>query len=212
MVFHEDSNLVYLACSNPESRTRWLPTVGHLNKTGASHDYIAIWNPETQVSKKLILFKFDSYNHIWGLSVLGLDVVSSTVTDKHIWLYAINNRPLKPKEAAVLVKPDPVVEIFRGDLGSDRVKWMGTVKDPLIGIPNDIIGSGDGFSFYITNNVFKGTLVRVLVHFILLRLYIGAATKLRGRPWFRELDSHILSYKERLQDCSDQPQRRKWHY
>jgi len=80
---------------------------------------------------------------------LGLDVVSSSEKASDIWVYAINNRA--PAGNVWAFGPDSVVEIFQGEVGGKNLKHVATVQDHLIGLPNDVIGSSDGKSFYITN-------------------------------------------------------------
>jgi len=154
-VFHRDSGFLYLACSTPYLRSLWLPSVGLVNKSGAGHDYLAVYDTSSSTSTRLPLVRF---NHERGLSVLGMDVVPSSESSSELWVYVINNRaPLgRPLHAGA----DSAVEIFKGQIGEKKLKWVTTVENFLIGTPNDIIGFPDGKSFYITNELKKSGLQR----------------------------------------------------
>ncbi|EJD52745.1 calcium-dependent phosphotriesterase [Auricularia subglabra TFB-10046 SS5] len=152
IVLHEPTGLIYLACSTPHRRTLWLPTAGNLNKTGARHDYIAVYNPATESATRLPLVRFNPSDDLkdgTGLSVLGLDVVTSAANEHEILVYVVNHRP--PLGDAWVWGPDTAVEIFKGEAGGKKLEHVATVRDPLIGLANDVLGSPDGKSFYITN-------------------------------------------------------------
>ncbi|KZW00280.1 calcium-dependent phosphotriesterase [Exidia glandulosa HHB12029] len=166
LVLHEPSGLVYMACSMPHLRSLWLPNHGLLNKTGAGFDYLAVYNPATESASRVPLVRFaPSPEPVpsggTGLSVLGLDVVSSGDPENphEVFVYVVNNRP--PAGNAWAFGPNSVVEIFKGEAGKS-LKHVATVRDPLIGIPNDVLGSPDGKSFWITNDKKKGSLQRGL--------------------------------------------------
>ncbi|KAH7108297.1 calcium-dependent phosphotriesterase [Auriculariales sp. MPI-PUGE-AT-0066] len=146
IILHEPSGLVYAACSQPYLRTLWQPGQTLLNSTGAGKDYLAVFNPDDGSSKHLPLVRFSG-----GLSLMGFDVVSTTEDPRQVFLYAINIRPSIFNNYAK--GPDAVVEIFKSDQHGFKLSHVNTIKDPLIGLPNDIIGSPDGKSFFITNDI-----------------------------------------------------------
>ncbi|PPQ95320.1 hypothetical protein CVT26_008165 [Gymnopilus dilepis] len=151
LVIHQPSGLVYLACSTPESRAHWLPTMSQLNSTGAStKDYVAIYNPTTSDITRLTT---PDFNNGRGLSVHGMDVVPSASDPDVLFVYLINHRiPLGNKSAAE-VGADSVIEIFKTTVGGKVLEHIRTVEDPTVIIaPNDVVGSADGTSFYFTND------------------------------------------------------------
>jgi len=128
-------------------RTLWLPNQSLTNSTGAGKDYLAVFDPSAGTSKHLPLVRFDTKT---GLSTAGFDVVSASEEPNHVFVYAINNRK---SEGHVLVDgPNSVVEIFKSDASGFKLSYVATVKDPLIGMPNDIIGAPDGKSFFLTTD------------------------------------------------------------
>jgi arylesterase/paraoxonase len=139
-----------LACSTPESRPYWLPAVGRLNETGASRDdYVAVYNPDLSKFTRLKLAKFTSDR---GLSLHGMDVVPSTADPDRLFVYLVNHRAPPNGQSAKLVGADSVVEIFETRVGSSTLTHIKTVEHPAIITPNDLIGFGDGKSFYVTND------------------------------------------------------------
>ncbi|TFK25229.1 calcium-dependent phosphotriesterase [Coprinopsis marcescibilis] len=150
LVLHQASGLVYLACSTPESRVHWLPATRHLNAVGAKRDdYVAIYDPKTQKVTKLT---FEGFPSARGFSSHGMDVVTSSDDPNQLWLYLINHRaPLEGD--ATKIGADSSIEIFKGTLGGSTLDYIQTVEDPeTIITPNDLIGSPDGKSFYVTND------------------------------------------------------------
>ena len=148
-VLHQPTGLLFLACSNPQSRLHWIPGVGRLNATGASwDDYVATYDPKTSTITRLDALGFESPR---GLSLHGMDVVPSAADPSELFIFLVNHRaPLNdlPKN----VGADSVIEIFKTKLGSKAMTHIKTVKDPVILTPNDIVGSPDGKTFYFTND------------------------------------------------------------
>ncbi|KAF8971107.1 serum paraoxonase/arylesterase [Flammula alnicola] len=149
IILHQETGLIYLACSLPASRSHWTPTVDRLNETGASfNDYVATYDPETSVVTRL---KVNDFASTRGLSLHGMDVVPSSADPSELFLYLVNHRaPLGAK--AKNVGADSVIEIFKTTLGSNAMSHVKTVDDPVIITPNDVVGGPDGKSFYFTND------------------------------------------------------------
>lgn len=148
IVLHE-SGYLYAACSTPYLRTLWLPSAGNTNKTGSGKDFLALYDPSSKSTSHMALVRFKPTRDT-GLSTLGLDVVTSSEDRSKVWVYAINIRP--PFGDAFMFGPDSVVEIFEGDVGSAKLRHVKTMSHFLLGMPNDIIGSPDGKSFYVTSS------------------------------------------------------------
>ncbi|KAH6914438.1 serum paraoxonase/arylesterase [Coprinopsis sp. MPI-PUGE-AT-0042] len=149
LVIHQPSGLLYLACSTPESRVHWTPTIDHLNAAGASRDdYVAVFNPQSQKISRLKVTGFTSER---GLSLHGMDVVPDAEDPNQLWVFLVNHRaPLAGD--ATKVGADSVVEVFKTYLESPTLEYVRTVEDERVITPNDLIGSADGKSFYVTND------------------------------------------------------------
>jgi arylesterase/paraoxonase len=100
--------------------------------------------------KKLTL---DNFKDNRGLHVHGLDVVQDKSDPSLLWVYAINHRPQREAGTEHHHGADSVVEIFKTTPGGNRLAHVKTVKDPSVIItPNDVSGSSDGQSFFVTND------------------------------------------------------------
>jgi arylesterase / paraoxonase len=149
LVIHQPSGLVYLACSTQESRTQWSPPCAYFNASGASlDDYVAVFNPQ---SRKVTRLGLTGFNNARALSLHGMDVVPDSEDPNQLWVYLVNHRvPLEGDPAKV--GADSVVEVFKTYLESPTLEHIRTVEDERIITPNDLIGSDDGKSFYVTND------------------------------------------------------------
>ncbi|KAF7782217.1 hypothetical protein Agabi119p4_1593 [Agaricus bisporus var. burnettii] len=146
MVFHEPSGLLYLACSEPQRRIQWLPAVNRLNTAGASKDSFVVYNPETSQITKLELSGLDDN---LGFSSHGIDIVTSASNSSELFVFLVNHRPQSDAEKR---GADSVVEIFKHRIDTDKLEHIETLSNPLVSTPNDIIGSDDGKSFFVTND------------------------------------------------------------
>uniref|UniRef100_A0A8H8CP10 SMP-30/Gluconolactonase/LRE-like region domain-containing protein n=1 Tax=Psilocybe cubensis TaxID=181762 RepID=A0A8H8CP10_PSICU len=164
IILHQQSGLLYLACSNPLSRVQWTPAVGRLNAAGASRDdFVAIYDPKRSTVTRLKIQGFESAR---GLSLHGMDVVESTSKPSELFVYLVNHRAPLGGLLAKDVGADSVIEIFKTTLGGDTLTHIKTVQDPIICTPNDIVGSPDGKSFYFTNDF--GSKVGIIRHLDML--------------------------------------------
>ena len=148
IALHQPSSQLFLACSEPEYRTLWLPSDLRLNVTGASQDYVAIYDMKTFEIRKL---EFSGVDGDFGFSSHGMDIVPSALDPSELFVYLINHRPPKGVDAR-LSGADSVVEIFKHRLGNNKLTHVSTVESPLMIAPNDLTGSDDGNDFYFTND------------------------------------------------------------
>ncbi|XP_006460698.1 hypothetical protein AGABI2DRAFT_185052 [Agaricus bisporus var. bisporus H97] len=146
MVLHEPSGLLFLACSEPQRRIQWLPAVNRLNTAGASKDSFVVYNPETSQITKLKLSGLDDN---LGFSSHGIDIVTSASNSSELFVFLVNHRPQSDAEKR---GADSVVEIFKHTINTDKLEHIKTLSNPLVSTPNDIIGSDDGKSFFLTND------------------------------------------------------------
>ncbi|PPQ93825.1 hypothetical protein CVT25_013534 [Psilocybe cyanescens] len=150
LILHQESGLLYLACSNALSRVQWTPAVGRLNASGASRDdFVATYDPKTSTITRLKIQDFESAR---GLSLHGMDVVESSSKPSELFVYLVNHRAPLGGLLAKDVGADSVIEIFKTTLGGNTMTHIKTMQDPVIYTPNDIVGSPDGKSFYFTND------------------------------------------------------------
>ncbi|KAH6914437.1 serum paraoxonase/arylesterase [Coprinopsis sp. MPI-PUGE-AT-0042] len=149
LVIHQPSGLVYLACSTQEGRAQWNPPCGYFNAEGASReDHVAVFNPQSQ---KITRLKLNGFTSERSLSLHGMDVVPDAEDPDLLWVFLVNHRaPLESDPAKV--GADSVVEVFKTYLESPTLEYVRTVEDERIITPNDLIGSADGKSFYVTND------------------------------------------------------------
>ncbi|KAG7098598.1 hypothetical protein E1B28_000523 [Marasmius oreades] len=163
IVLHQPSGKLFLACSTPESRSRWSPSGQDFDAEHRStEDYVAIFDPRSKEITRLALDKFDSDR---GLSVHGMDVVPSSSNPNELFVYLVNHRPPRHGDPRA-VGADSAVEIFKTTLTSGKLVHIKTVEDPSIITPNDLIGAMDGKSFYFTNDhAHKVLLLRTLREF-----------------------------------------------
>lgn len=146
---HPPSGLLYLACSTPAQRRRWVPALGSLDEDEvAFDDHIATYDPATGAVTRLT---FSGFPTAQGYSSHGLDVVPSASNPSQLFVYAVNHR--KPvRGPGKLVGADSVVEIFETTVGGNILTHLKTFESPVINTPNDIIGASDGRGFYFTND------------------------------------------------------------
>ncbi|KAI0045285.1 serum paraoxonase/arylesterase [Auriscalpium vulgare] len=149
LVLHAPTGLLYAVCSTPAGRSHWIPSLDLFSGEDNNHDdVIAFYDPSTSSVTRLDIQGFDSPR---GLSTHGFDVVPSSSNPKELFIYAINHRePLHGH--AKDVGADSVVEIFKTTLGGKTATHVKTVEDPTIVTPNDVAGSPDGKSFFVTND------------------------------------------------------------
>ncbi|KAJ3802966.1 hypothetical protein GGU11DRAFT_763364 [Lentinula aff. detonsa] len=154
IVLHQETGLLYLACSTLANRAKWNPAVARFEAT-VDEDYVATYDPSTSKVTRLTLENFDSKKN--GLSLLGMDVVPSEKDSNELFVYLINNRPPQDGQDPSVVGADSVVEIFKTVAGGDTLVHLKTVRDPAIVSPNDLAGFSDGKRFYFTNWVNRKT-------------------------------------------------------
>jgi len=148
IVLHEPTGVLYLACSTPENRLKWIPAIDAYEEN-VHDDYVATYDPSTG---KVTPLQFENFESDRGFSSHGMDVVPSTANRDELFVYLINHRsPLDGKNPK-LVGADSVIEIFKTRVTSNSLAHVATVQHPVISTPNDLVGYGDGKSFYFTND------------------------------------------------------------
>ncbi|KAE8211083.1 hypothetical protein CF327_g5127 [Tilletia walkeri] len=162
---HEDSGLLYLACSSIEGRRNWLPTMDRLN-AAKRPTTDAVYVVDTRGSgsfasriTKIQPTSFDGINgdatlNLHGIAVLevaskptpaeGNDLVmDASYTPPTLYLYFNNHRPpMDPSTGkllnAVKVGANSTVEIFKTTLGDKKMEHVRTYTSEHIHTPNRV--------------------------------------------------------------------------
>ena len=113
-------------------------------------DYIATYDPSTN---KITKWAHPEFNNGLGLTLFGMDVVTSSTNPKELYLYLINHRVPISGQRPETIGSDPHIEIFKMSDAGEILGHIRSVRDPKVIItPADIVGSPDGKSFYFTND------------------------------------------------------------
>lgn len=160
IILHQPTGVLYLACSEPESRQHWLPCFGNLDSEKRSlSDYVATYDPSTNEVRRLTPVGFNSPR---GLNNHGMDVVVSSSNPNELFIYLVNHRPSLVGDATPLGS-DESVEVFKTTVGGNDMTHVHTFEDPAIMFSlNDVVGSADGTSVYFTNEAEVVSLVSII--------------------------------------------------
>ena len=160
MWLSESSRQLFLACSDPMSRTRWLPNIGLFNASGrAMDDAIIAMNidePVGQSYKYRILetYNFHGTNEDGSLHLIGFTGVDSSAG---INFFVVNNRPSVDPESGELldnaqVGANSTVERFvLAPPDATEMKHVQTFANENIATPNRVAAMGKN-AFYFTND------------------------------------------------------------
>jgi arylesterase/paraoxonase len=139
-----------IACSTPAARLRWAPYFTVFTEASTTTDYIALYDYTEKSLKKLVLENFKDDR---GLHVHGLDVVQDKSDPSLLWVYVVNHRPQREAGTEHHRGADEAVEIFKTTPGGNSLVHVRTFDDPSVIItPNDVSGSSDGQSLFVTND------------------------------------------------------------
>jgi len=150
IILHQPSGVLYLACSDPWTRGQVMRSIFNSGPDNRSLvDYIASYDPTTNKIRPLTPLGFDSPR---GLSLHGMDVVTSSSDPNNLFIYLVNHRaPLVGNRGEV--GSDEAIEVFRTRVGEETMTHLHTFEDPVTMISvNDVVGSPDGQSVYFTND------------------------------------------------------------
>ncbi|KAI6046091.1 hypothetical protein EDC04DRAFT_1872068 [Pisolithus marmoratus] len=150
IILHQPSGLLYLACSTLHGRLQWMPAVNRFNASGMSEDdHVAVYDYETNSVTRLA---FTGLSSRGGISLHGMDVVSSAQEPSTLYVYLVNHRKPAAGDPS-RVGADSVIEVFETRLGDSELRHIRTFESPTVIItPNDVVGSPDGKSVYFTND------------------------------------------------------------
>lgn len=201
---HQPTGVVYLACSTVESRRFWTPYFDLLNPKGSGSDYIMQYNPATGKKTRMTIVGLEPNAY----SSHGMDVQISSSNPNELYFYLVNHRT-PTKGTPSKVGADSAIQVFRsaspavGGKASERLVWLKTYKSKYIHTPNDLVGSPDGKSFYVTNDHAKAVSFVRLPHLpqrlhSLMNLFV-IDPNARRSPQMARYDSSLLPRIKRVQ-------------
>ncbi|KAJ5043078.1 uncharacterized protein L3040_004465 [Drepanopeziza brunnea f. sp. 'multigermtubi'] len=161
MWLHEKTGHLYMACSDSQSRTQWLPAVHHLNASGRGlTDRIAVLDTRgsgrlASRIKWLAIEDFSGINGDGTLNLHGLNIRADENTDTLHILLNNHRPPLDPVTGAFLdaskFGANSTIERFQTKVGSDKMRHVQTYTDPLIQTPNRVAWVSED-TFVFTNS------------------------------------------------------------
>lgn len=139
-------------CSSLKTRAYWTPALMHLNATSLppkSTDTLQILDlADTPPSHHEVTITGTPAD--WpGIYMHGID--GQATEDGHVTLFLNSHRPPQDRARAPELGADSVIEILEGETGAHEIKWVKTVRHPLIITPNNIASVGPR-QFYFTND------------------------------------------------------------
>ncbi|KDE03691.1 hypothetical protein MVLG_05822 [Microbotryum lychnidis-dioicae p1A1 Lamole] len=148
-----DADEAYLCGSSQESRQHWLPAILHLNASKLpehSVDYVAVMDLNTLKHRRLeIVAPTEVTKDFNTHAIEGFHRASDR---KHLTLFLNSHRPpAEGRDLAPKLGADSVIEVFETRTGSNQLKWLKTIRHPLIRTPNNIVATSET-SFYVTND------------------------------------------------------------
>ncbi|KAH8598160.1 hypothetical protein B0O99DRAFT_506527 [Bisporella sp. PMI_857] len=161
MWLHQPTGNLYLACSNSQSTTQWLPAIGKLNASGRSLvDRMAVLDTRGPgpLSSRLKWLKADQFSGTNGdgtFNVQGFDIRAHRHSDV-LRILLVNNRPpIDPNTGVVLdaskVGANSTIEQFQTTVGSEIMHHVRTYSNEVIATPNRVQWVTD-HSFVFTNS------------------------------------------------------------
>lgn len=163
---HQDSGLLYLACSTLEGRKNWVPAIDHLTEP-LPGDYVAIYDTRGSgsPSSRITKIKPENFPGIKGegqfnLHSIGVEVLDSSSESSSekptLRIFLNNHRPFLDSNTGKFLSgkehgANSTVELFETTLGSDSMKFIRTYSNPLLVTPN-MVAPVDGDSFLVTND------------------------------------------------------------
>ncbi|KAK7419664.1 hypothetical protein QQZ08_010750 [Neonectria magnoliae] len=161
MWLSESTRQLFLACSDPIARGKWMPTVGDFNYTARSQkDAIVVLDIDKPVEQGFAFraLKTPGFTGTAGdglLSLVGFSAVEN-IDEGTISLLLINNRPSVDAETGAYldhasVGANATVELFETGLEATELKHVHTFANQHIASPNRVAAMGRD-SFYVSNS------------------------------------------------------------
>ncbi|KAL9949017.1 hypothetical protein D7B24_002749 [Verticillium nonalfalfae] len=164
MWLSETTRQLFLACSDSDSRSKWIPNGGKYDPSGQSQrDAIVALDldlPHLDASSVRVL-KTEGYTGTAGdrlLNLVGFTGFESTEKgEDKITLFAVNNRPPldlrtgKPNINPGQVGANSTIEVFETSAGAASLKHIRTYANDAIATPNRVAALAKDL-FYFTND------------------------------------------------------------
>lgn len=159
MWFHEQSQQLFLACSDSVSRREWIPNIGRLNASvkGVCDNIIALKVDHARGSSyEHRVLKTPDFEGVSGDGTLGLVSITGQIcSSKPIRLWLVDTRPSISPSGELLdnakIGSNSTSELFEIDTSFSRMKRIKTFKDPQTVTSEDIAPMDDD-GFYFTND------------------------------------------------------------
>ncbi|KAF9029514.1 calcium-dependent phosphotriesterase [Hymenopellis radicata] len=151
LVLHHASGTLYMSCSTLAQRAVWLNPSKTDTRPFKDANYIATYDHAHRKATRVILKDFPWAEE--SIAFHGMDVVPSSLNHNELFVYLVHHRLPPPEQDPASVGFHSTVEVFRTFVGSDTLTHISTVDDPVhMLVPNDVLGSSDGKSFFFTNS------------------------------------------------------------
>ncbi|KAH6990098.1 hypothetical protein EDB80DRAFT_729476 [Ilyonectria destructans] len=161
MWLSESTRQLFLACSDPISRSHWSPSVGDFNLTGRSkRDAMVVLDIDKPVGDgfELRVLKTPGYTGTAGDGLLSLAGFSGTdnIDQGTIELFIVNHRPSVDAETGEFLDHSAVggnstIELFETGPDATELRHLHTYVSKHIATPNRVAAAGRD-SFYFTND------------------------------------------------------------
>lgn len=158
---HQESGLIYLACSDIDGRMAWTPAIDNLDVSKRPNtDYVAIFDTKGSGPPASRITKVKPASYTGTLNLHGISVYEVPAQSRELKptlrIFLNNHRPpLDPETKTVLdatkVGANSTVELFETTLGESRMRHIRTYADEAIHTPNRPAAVGPD-SFVFTND------------------------------------------------------------
>ncbi|KAH9907552.1 hypothetical protein F4778DRAFT_769028 [Xylariomycetidae sp. FL2044] len=163
MWLSESTRQLFLACSEPLARAKWMPNMGHLNVSGISADDAIVVididdiKPGKAIAPRVLKTPgFPGTNGDGRIHLVGFTGVDDA--DGSIRLWIPNLKPSVDTATGALLDQhkfgaNSTIELFRTGPRAEKLEHIRTFAHTQIGNPNRIAAvGGDSNSFYYTND------------------------------------------------------------
>ncbi|RBQ82113.1 hypothetical protein VDGD_03638 [Verticillium dahliae] len=182
MWLSETTRQLFLACSDSDSRSKWIPNGGKYDPSGQSQrDAIVALDlglPHLDASSVRVL-RTEGYTGTAGdrlLNLVGFTGFESTEQgEETITLFAVNNRPpIDPRTGKPNISPGQIganstIEVFETGAGATSMKHIRTYANDAVATPNRVAALARDL-FYFTNDHGQDKVGIVSVSFFLFFL------------------------------------------
>ncbi|RAL61233.1 hypothetical protein DID88_010312 [Monilinia fructigena] len=161
MWLHQESGMLYMACSNSRGRAEWFPSLNHLNASGRSlSDRIAVLDTRGlgPIKNRLTWLQtqnFEGNANDGTLNLHGFDIRVDSKNKKNLHIILVNDRPFEDTRRAgpfnrTQTESNSTIEYFTTTLGSNIMSHKQTFTNNNIETPSHVTWVDEGL-FMFTN-------------------------------------------------------------